>query len=136
MADESDIAGVIIQNEAGEFLLVQETNPRFRGLWGFPGGHIDEGETPQQAAIREAREEVDVEVELLDPEHPLMFDLQDSGLKYYAYRARIKSGEPRNDPKEIMDFKWASLEEILRMADDSKTRDPMILKSIQATAIL
>jgi 8-oxo-dGTP pyrophosphatase MutT (NUDIX family) len=37
------------------------TAPTFPGYWGFPGGLVDFGETPQQAGIREAQEEIGVE---------------------------------------------------------------------------
>jgi ADP-ribose pyrophosphatase YjhB (NUDIX family) len=48
------------------------------GKWTFPGGYVDLGETPQQAALRETREEVGMRVELgrvlgvySDPAHPI-----------------------------------------------------------------
>lgn len=48
------------------------------GKWLPPGGHIEGGETPDEAAIRETREEVGLEVELVDSnfeEHSGSFDL-------------------------------------------------------------
>lgn len=39
------------------------TNPRaFKDTWSFPGGGLDEDETPEEAIVREFREEVDLEV--------------------------------------------------------------------------
>ncbi|GAA6210127.1 NUDIX hydrolase [Cognatishimia sp. WU-CL00825] len=42
------------------FLLVQRGKDPGRGLWGFPGGHVELGETGLQAAIRELAEETGV----------------------------------------------------------------------------
>ncbi|MBR9765509.1 MAG: NUDIX hydrolase [Rhodobacteraceae bacterium] len=41
----------------GEVLLVRRANPPDAGLWGFPGGKLDLGETLAQAALRELEEE-------------------------------------------------------------------------------
>jgi 8-oxo-dGTP diphosphatase len=53
-------ASVIIQNEKGEILFLEQT----KGRYGIPGGIVDPGETPVIAAIREALEEARIEVEL------------------------------------------------------------------------
>jgi 8-oxo-dGTP diphosphatase len=44
----------------GRALLVRRANPPDAGLWGFPGGKIEFGETVKDAAIRELREETGV----------------------------------------------------------------------------
>lgn len=48
-------AALIIENEAAQALIVKAN---YKSHWTFPGGLIDAGETPLQAAVREAREEV------------------------------------------------------------------------------
>lgn len=53
-------AGGCIFNETGEVLLQK----RGSGKWGFPGGAIELGETPQMAAIREVKEETGLDVEV------------------------------------------------------------------------
>ena len=49
----------------GEVLLVRRANPPDAGLWGFPGGRIELGETVHGAAERELREETGVEARAL-----------------------------------------------------------------------
>ena len=49
----------------GEVLLVRRANPPDAGLWGFPGGKIDAGETLAEAAIRELAEETAVQARAL-----------------------------------------------------------------------
>lgn len=57
------IAAVILENEKGEFLLyLRENKPDipFPDYWDLIGGHVEEGETPEQALIREVREELGI----------------------------------------------------------------------------
>jgi 8-oxo-dGTP diphosphatase len=61
-------ASVIIERD-GEFLLLQRgpTAPWMPCRWNLPGGLIEAGETPAQAAVRETREETNLRVEALAP---------------------------------------------------------------------
>src|SRR4051794_16958386 len=52
---------VAVKNELGEYLFVRQ-NYRERGSWGFPGGFLNRGETPEAAAVRELAEETSVVV--------------------------------------------------------------------------
>lgn len=63
------VAGVLL-NEKGQILLTtRPAGKKFAGIWELPGGKIEEGETPEQALIRELKEELDIEVkeENLEP---------------------------------------------------------------------
>ena len=56
------VAGVIV-NSAGQLLLSQRSKPaELAGLWEFPGGKIEPGESRYQALARELREELGIEV--------------------------------------------------------------------------
>lgn len=61
------VAGVIC-DARGRILLARRTEGRdLAGLWEFPGGKVDPGETPEQALIRELREELDIEARVGEP---------------------------------------------------------------------
>ncbi len=47
----------------GDRVALIERHRQGQHYFTFPGGHVDEGETPEQAAVREAREELGLEVE-------------------------------------------------------------------------
>lgn len=51
-------AGVLFFDDAGRILLVQ---PTYKNHWDIPGGYVETGETPAQAAAREVREELGIE---------------------------------------------------------------------------
>ena len=94
MADRACMA--IIEND--QILLVLQT---YRGtpVWTLPGGGIEAGETPADAAVRETKEEVHLDVKALR----LLYQgprLYGEGM-YYCYLGQIVSGHARlgHDPE-------------------------------------
>ena len=60
-----EIAAIIFENDKGEFLLYLRDNKPgipFPGYWDLIGGHVEEGETPEQALVREVKEELDIDL--------------------------------------------------------------------------
>jgi 8-oxo-dGTP diphosphatase len=59
------IAAIILENEKGEFLLYLRDNKPgipFPAYWDLIGGHVEEGETPEEALVREVKEELDIDL--------------------------------------------------------------------------
>jgi len=59
------IAAIILENDKGEFLLYLRDNKPdipFPDHWDLIGGHVEEGETPEEALIREVKEEIDIDL--------------------------------------------------------------------------
>ena len=59
------IAAIILENPKGELLLYKRDNKPgipFPGYWDLIGGHVEDGETPEQALVREIKEELDIEL--------------------------------------------------------------------------
>ena len=59
------IAAIILENDNGEFLLALRDNKPgipFPNHWDLIGGHVEEGETPEEALVREVKEELDLDL--------------------------------------------------------------------------
>lgn len=123
MAHTQPIAGigaVVIHNN--QVLLVKRGTPPKQGLWCIPGGKIHFGETLQQAAEREIKEETGITIKAGDPFY--VFDLiEDTKFHYIIVDllAEYISGELKAGD-DAMDAKWFSLENIDKPAIDSETK--------------
>jgi 8-oxo-dGTP pyrophosphatase MutT (NUDIX family) len=69
------------------------------GLWLPPGGHIDEGELPEEAALREIREETGLEVELVSPRREP--DPSAPGVRYLHLPSHVQLEDIPNHPQHI-----------------------------------
>ena len=58
------MAAVIPFDPAGNVLLLRRAIEPGRGLWTFPGGFVDLGESVEEAALRETREELEMDIEI------------------------------------------------------------------------
>lgn len=111
MPEKQDIAGVVVRDERGRYLMVQEKRIDVRGKWNLPAGRVDPGETPEAAAVREAREETGYEVEIVGK--PIFEGfIEPADRAFHIYAARIIGGERTINPNEVLDVAWLSYEEI------------------------
>lgn len=59
-------ADIFIFDEDFNFILIKRRNDPFKDYWALPGGFVEYGETVETAAVREAKEETSIDVELKD----------------------------------------------------------------------
>ncbi len=82
----------------------------FKGGWEFPGGKIEDGETPEQALVREIQEELETEIEVGELIHTIEYDYPTFHLSMDCFWCKIVSGDL--ELKEHEAAKWLTKEEL------------------------
>jgi len=111
------LAALAVVLRDGHALLVQRRNPPNAGTWGFPGGHVEPGETALAAAVRELREETGVvAVPLRYLTNVGVIDRADDGtLRHHFLLAAVLCDYVSGTPvagDDAMDAAWVPLAEI------------------------
>ena len=107
------VAAVIKRiNEDGDLIIfaTQRGYGDLKGGWEFPGGKIEEGETPQQALKREIMEELDTEIAVGELIHTIEYDYPSFHLSMDCFWCEMVSGELML--KEHQAAQWLTKEEL------------------------
>lgn len=102
------VAAVIKDN--GKIFATQRGYGDYKDGWEFPGGKIEEGETPQEALKREIREELDTEVEVGELIDIIEYDYPTFHLSMDCFWCEVVSGDLVL--KEHESAKWLSKDEL------------------------
>ena len=127
------VSKVVIVNSRAEVLMAKVSRGFFTGCWTLPGGFVDYGEHPREAAVREALEELGVVIEIPDPINSVdkkdgsedgaivqakIFN--DEGINWVSFTYKCKADlegqeiSPKDD--EIEEARWFTKEEAIRVA--------------------
>ncbi|MBW6417771.1 NUDIX hydrolase [Celeribacter sp. PS-C1] len=113
MSGMPKLAVLAVCERDGKFLTVQRGKAPARGSWGFPGGHVEFGETLAEAAVRELHEETGVVATagaVID--HVELIEAGSYHFLLMAVRCDYVSGEPLA-ADDAADVDWMSLEDLL-----------------------
>ena len=99
-----EVVAAIILDAAGQVLAVKCPEHKHGGGWEFPGGKIEPGETPQEAATREIQEELGVQIEVGRLVHTVEWDYPAFHLSMQCFAARIRGGTLQL--REHTDSRW------------------------------
>jgi 8-oxo-dGTP diphosphatase len=122
---ETEIVATLVVRDQDRLLLVQQRKPSSFGRWGYPGGHIEPGETLEGALEREIAEEIGANV---TEYRPLRVDrkknVRGHDFEHHAYIGSIEGGITIL-PEELIGFGWFTLSDLEHMRD--QLRDSFIL---------
>jgi ADP-ribose pyrophosphatase YjhB (NUDIX family) len=119
----------LIRDREGRLLLVRHVE----GRWMLPGGAVEPGERPAEAAARECLEEAGIHVELVriagvfgGPEYRITYRNGDQAMWVVTvFEARIVGGEPRASDDETSDVGWFAPDEIDALPQSDATRSTL-----------
>lgn len=108
MSDERPKVGIgVMIFKEGKVLMGRRKGPRGAGFYAWPGGHLEFGESMVDCAVREAKEEADIEI--ANVRFLRLMNLQYEGRHYadIALLADWKSGEPKlMEPDRCEGWEW------------------------------
>ena len=111
MEKEKSCGCIIVVNN--QVLLVKHNG----GHWGFPKGHVEKNETEEQTAIREVKEETNLDVEIINNKRYVEEYITNKGreTEVVYFIAKKIGGEIKKQEEEIQEIKWFNIEEAIEM---------------------
>ena len=107
---ETKVVAAVIEQK-GSVLATQRGYGDYKGRWEFPGGKIEEGESPEEALKREIREELGIEIEVGEYLTTVEYDYPAFHLSMECYMSRIEDGDIIL--KEHEASRWLNRDELL-----------------------
>src|SRR5215211_8481528 len=128
--DQISAGGVAFrQQDSQPEIAIVSVKPKLR--WQLPKGIVDEGESPQETALREVREEAGLETDLIKLIETIEYWYR--SVKYgkpvryhkfvHFYLLEYKGGDVSNHDHEVEESRWVSFEEALELLDFKSERD-------------
>jgi 8-oxo-dGTP pyrophosphatase MutT (NUDIX family) len=110
---EFSAGGVVLNGDDVAVVVPTRRDPKGRPVLALPKGHVDPGETPEQAATREVREETGVEAELVEKLGDVRYWYQRDGKRIFKlvtfYRFEFRAGSLDDHDDEIVEARWMPL---------------------------
>ena len=110
MSDSFLAASVAIVRR-DDLLVIQRNRAPSEGFWTLPGGRLEAGETPEQCAVREVREELGLAVYALRP----LIVLRHGQYRLQTFATQAYDGEIVADSAEIRDWRWVRRAQLGRL---------------------
>ena len=112
------LAALAVVVRGNHVLLVKRINEPDAGLWGFPGGHVDEGETALEAAVRELKEETGIVGRALKylTNVDLIEKNADGSIRFHFLLAAVQCEYERGEPTandDVSASKWCPIGHVL-----------------------
>jgi 8-oxo-dGTP diphosphatase len=126
------VAALITSNDGTRLLVQQRPAGKQRALlWELPGGKVEVGESDELALMREAREELGVDLEVGRERFHTEHAYPDAAVDLHVYEARVVDGIPRNRGAQVL--KEATVEE-LRKLQFCQADQPLVVSLVKAAS--
>ncbi len=103
------VAGAIKSKEGKVLIVKRPLHKKHGGLWEFPGGKLEKGETPEEALKRELKEELNLEINSAKFLGKVIHDYGEFEIELFLFEVDGFKGQP--ELKEAIDMKWIFPEE-------------------------
>jgi 8-oxo-dGTP pyrophosphatase MutT (NUDIX family) len=128
-----DAAGFVLFNEHEEVLLVRQKYGKKK--WAIPGGAEEDGESSWQTAIRECKEEIDIDIDKSQCSLSGLYFLSHRNAYVYIFKAIYWCGEPKPDGVEIGEIAYFSIDKLpvpmsnftVQRIKDAAMNNPMVV---------
>jgi 8-oxo-dGTP diphosphatase len=107
-------AGLIERDDGALLIARRPPGARMGGYWEFPGGKLEDGETPEACLAREIREELAVEAEVGRIFHVKLHADPDLRVLLLFFRCRYRAGDPPGPECGGVEYAWALPAELAR----------------------
>jgi len=106
-----EVAAALVRDEAGRYLITQRrSGSHLAGLWEFPGGKIETGESPEAALRRELIEELSATFSVGEKLDTVTWEYPDRTVVLHFYRCTLESGTIQ--PRESQTMVWVAPERL------------------------
>ena len=124
------IVGGIIEKD-NKILMVKEAKKKCYGKWNVPAGHLENGETIFEGAIREIFEETGCKVRLKNVLPIMSKDIGNTTLLIITFTTELLEENISFNKEEILDVKWISKEELENMNSEDLRDEKLIKKTLK-----
>lgn len=111
------VCGALVFKD-NEFVLVKEAQQHVYGKWNYPAGHLELGEDILTGAIREVKEETNLDIKLERLIGVYEHNRNGNNIIKFIFKASVISGILEYQKDELLDAKWFSFEEFSKLKDN------------------
>ena len=104
------VAAAVVIREGRVLLTRRAEGQHLAGMWEFPGGKLEGGESPEAAVVRECREECGITVEVIDIFDVTHHRYREKDVLLLFYRCLLHAGEVQH--LEVADHAWVAPAEL------------------------
>lgn len=110
---KTEVVAILLSNSAGHLLISKRPIGKvLGGLWEFPGGKMEVGESPEEALLRECEEELGLRADLRLCHHRTYREKNERGEFYlHFYWARLPEGA-KVEAREGQELRWVSASDL------------------------